>query len=137
MLILLICIICWAKFAHTPFCCILMPQVLSNSLDVENHLQLGSPWGDLDGQLVICNRLYANASDLIGVVRACFSGVRATIAGAVRAGLQKLRDCSSDVRRWSQRRPQMPDASAGGEPRGSGACACSACRARLRGRRAE
>ena len=85
----------------------------------------------------VSQRLRDGLAAVARIVRACFSGVRATIAGAVRAGLQKLRDCSSDVRRWSQRRPQMPDASAGGEPRGSGACACSACRARLRGRRAE
>ena len=82
-------------------------------------------------------RLHDGLATVARIVGTCFGAVRATIARAVHTGLQKLRDCSSDVRRWSQRRPQMLDANAGGERGDSGACACSACRARLRGRRAE
>jgi hypothetical protein len=82
-------------------------------------------------------RLRDGSAAVARVVGDCLGWVRAALAGAVRAGLQKLRACASDVRGWSQRRAPMPDANAGAEPRGSGACACSACRARLRGRRAD
>ena len=81
-------------------------------------------------------RLRDGSAAVARVVRACFGGVHAAIAGAVRAGLQRLRDGSRDLRWWSRRRRPMPDPDAGGEPSGSGACTCSACRARLRGRRA-